>query len=104
MIDRCIEHDFDQLERLARKQLHVLHLMMENLMATQQQLIDKIAELGQDETGYQAREQAIVDALTKQVADLTALGNPDTQPAIDALNAIIATIPSAVAPAVTPTP
>ena len=72
-------------------------------MAQIDDLIATIAELGKDETDYQAREQATVDALTKTVADLQAqlaAGTVDLTAPIASLKAIIAAIPSAVAPAV----
>ncbi len=72
-------------------------------MAQIDDLIAKIAELGKDESDYQAREQATVDALNATVADLqkqVAAGATDLTAPIASLQAIINAIPSATPPSV----
>jgi hypothetical protein len=117
-MNRHISHDLRDL-RAAAVQTHAglaqafglatftIHAL-ETLMQTTQDLIGKIAELGADETAYEKREQALVDALTAAKADLqakldaaVAAGTaPDLTPEIASLQAIIDGIPSDVPPTV----
>jgi len=101
MKDARTAQDFAELSRLAKKVWTITTFTLENLMSLQQQLTDKIAELGKDETDYQAREQATIDALQAQVDGLQS-GAIDTAGAIAGLQSIIDAIPSNVPPVVPP--
>lgn len=84
--------------RVATRLAQQCTLLLEITMKTLQDLTDKITELAADEADYAAREQAIVDALQKQVDDLkaqVAAGvTPDVQAQIDQIQAIIDAIPA----------
>lgn len=91
-MNRRIEHKFAQLERAARK----VHLWMEITMAGIDELNAKIAELNQLVKDDEAQDDATEAALNQTIVDLKAqIGSQtplDTQPFIDALEAIKANL------------
>jgi hypothetical protein len=87
-----IRRMFVEVSRLTNRQAHRLTMFQEILMAGQQELNDKIAELNRAVEADEEADQQLVDQLEAQIADLkaqVAAGTPiDTQAQIDALEAI----------------
>ncbi len=97
--NKRVDRKIHQLEKLVRQQgaaFPWLTSIMEFLMASQQDLLDKIAELKKAIADDQTSDQTIVNTLDAKIAELTAAG--DTSGAIAALEEARASITSVSSP------
>ncbi len=108
-MDHAIHAEFHRAHRLLHRlcaHAVALHTLSEKIMADTQDELNELQKMSNVIVAFEQREAATIAALQTALADAKAqlAAGVDTQPFIDQMEAILATIPAATPPVAPPAP